>query len=170
MAGRERGGDGPDILIGSSGADTLSGGSDSDRLTGNGGADAIDGGADLDTLVESRDVSFTLTNTSLSTGSEVDTLTFATTDNLKGRFYPMVAVYLFQDADADGTVEEDMMGDDLVWLTLNHPEQAVILGAGGSGLDQSKPAKGRATLYSYSWKGGQETITELDTAEFDVVV
>lgn len=98
-----------------------------------------------------------------------DTLTFKTTDNLKGRFYPMVAVHLFQDADADGTVEEDMMGDDLVWLTLNHPEQAVILGAGGSGLDQSQPAKGRATLYSYSWQRGQETITELDTVEFDAV-
>ena len=69
-----RGGAGPDVLIGSSGADTLSGGSDSDRLTGNGGADAIDGGADLDTLMESRDVSFTLTNTSLSTGLEVDAL------------------------------------------------------------------------------------------------
>ena len=69
-----RGGPGNDALIGSSGADTLSGGSDSDELTGNAGGDAIDGGADYDILIESRDVSFTLTNTSLSTGSELDTL------------------------------------------------------------------------------------------------
>ncbi len=97
-----------------------------------------------------------------------DTLTFTTTDNLKGNAYPMVAVYLFQDADDNGTVDEDASSDDLVWVQLNHPEQAVILGAGGSGLDSSQPAKGRASLYSYSWKAGKETIVLLDSVEFDV--
>ncbi len=86
-----------------------------------------------------------------------DTLTFTTTDNLKGRFYPMVAVHLFQD-------------EELVWVQLNHPETPVIIGGGGSGLDQSQPSQGLATLYSYSWKSGQETITPLDSVEFDVTV
>ena len=79
-----RGGPGNDVLIGSSGADTLSGGSGSDELTGNAGDDAIDGGADFDTLVESRDVSFTLTNTSLSAGAELDTLSGLESARLTG--------------------------------------------------------------------------------------
>lgn len=95
-----------------------------------------------------------------------DTLTFTTTDNLKGKAYPMVAVYLFQDVDADGVVTAE--DSDIAWMQLNHPDQPVILGAGGSQLDQSLPAKGRASLYSYSWKGGQETIIPLDSLEFDV--
>ena len=86
-----------------------------------------------------------------------DTLTFTCSDNLKGRQYPMVAVHLFQ-------------SDELVWLQLNHPETPVILGGGSSELDASQPAKGKATLYAYSWKGGQESIVPLDSPEFDVVV
>jgi hypothetical protein len=99
-----------------------------------------------------------------------DTLTFTCSDNLKGRKYPMVAVHLFQDANEDGTVSDDPNSEDLVWVQLNHPETPVILGGGGSGLDASKSSKGRASLYAYSWKVGQESIVLLDSVQFDVVV
>ena len=64
------GGAGDDILIGGSGNDTLIGGDGNDRLTGGGGVDTLDGGSGVDTLVESRDANMTLTNTSLTIGSE----------------------------------------------------------------------------------------------------
>lgn len=90
-----------------------------------------------------------------------DTLTFTTeTSKLRGG-YPMVAVHLFQEA-APGEEEDPA----LVWVQLNRPDQAVILGGGESGLDKTKPAKGRATLYRYAWKGGQESIDALATSGF----
>ena len=64
-------------LDGAGGADTLTGTSGDDRLTGGTGADFIDGGGGSDTLVESRSTAsnFTLTDTSLTIGSEgTDTL------------------------------------------------------------------------------------------------
>lgn len=62
----ELGGDGNDVLVGAGGADTLNGGAGDDTLTGWLGSDSLDGGAGSNTLVESGNVSFTLTNTSLS--------------------------------------------------------------------------------------------------------
>jgi len=95
-----------------------------------------------------------------------DTLTFTTTGG-KGRGNPMIEVALYQDADSDGTVDEDLFGPDLVYVQLNHPDQTFTLGNGG---DRSKPAQGLARLLQYAWKGGQQSITELDTVEIDVVV
>ena len=65
---------GNDTLIGGSGADSLTGGLGFDRITGNAGADTMFGGDDLDTLAEARDADFVLTNTTLTVGSEVDTI------------------------------------------------------------------------------------------------
>lgn len=98
-----------------------------------------------------------------------DTLTFTQeSDRLRGG-HPMIEVALYQDADADGDVETELMNGDLVWVTLNKPEQStVVLGSGGSGLDPSKPAKGVARLLNYGWKGRQEYIDLLDRVEFDV--
>jgi Ca2+-binding RTX toxin-like protein len=67
-------GDGNDTLIGGSGNDKLQGGgtsccggADDDTLTGNGGNDNINGGPNgFDRVVESGDVNFTLTNTTLT--------------------------------------------------------------------------------------------------------
>lgn len=99
-----------------------------------------------------------------------DTLTFTTTGG-KGRGHPMVEVALYQDVDEDGTVEDGLSGADLAFLTLNAPGQAVILRTGeGTQVDASKPAVGRVRLLQYAWKGGQESITELDRVEIDVVV
>lgn len=90
-----------------------------------------------------------------------DTLTFTIeTSNLRGG-YAMVAVHLFQEA-PEGAEEDPA----LVWVQLNRPDQAVILGGGESGLDKTKPAKGRATLYRYAWKRGTEFIHALAICGF----
>lgn len=61
------------ILNGAAGDDILRGGSGNDTLTGGQGNDSIDAGLGADHLVESGDVNFTLTNTTLI-GNGTDTL------------------------------------------------------------------------------------------------
>lgn len=65
-AGKETmlGGNGNDTLIGNGGDDSLTGGAGTDLLTGNLGNDMLTGDAN-DTLIESGDVNFTMTATSL---------------------------------------------------------------------------------------------------------
>jgi len=81
---------GNDTLLGGAGADLLLGGDGDDYLTGGRGTDTISGGAGLDTLVESRDVNFVLTNTTLTVtgsgiiGAEVDTLSGLEAAHLTG--------------------------------------------------------------------------------------
>ncbi|HET6771285.1 MAG TPA: choice-of-anchor Q domain-containing protein [Actinomycetota bacterium] len=60
-------GEGSDTVNGASGNDTLLGESGDDVLTGAGGNDGFDGGTGTDRLMESGDVDFTLTDTSLTT-------------------------------------------------------------------------------------------------------
>jgi Calx-beta domain/RTX calcium-binding nonapeptide repeat (4 copies) len=67
------GGSGNDTLNGGKGNDTLLGGIGDDILTGGLGDDSLDGGTGIDTLIESGNVNFTLTNTTL-TGNGTDTL------------------------------------------------------------------------------------------------
>ncbi len=66
-AGKETmlGGNGNDTLIGNGGDDSLTGGAGIDLLTGNLGNDVLTGDAN-DTLIESGDVNFTMTGTSLA--------------------------------------------------------------------------------------------------------
>src|SRR5206468_1518375 len=59
------GGTEDDSLTGGAGADTLDSGAGDDSLTGGAGNDSLVGGAGSDTLIESGDVNFTLTATSL---------------------------------------------------------------------------------------------------------
>lgn len=100
-----------------------------------------------------------------------DTLTFTITENIKGSAHPMVEVALYQDTDNDGTVDENLYSPDLVFLTLNTPNQPIVLRTGeGTNVDASKPSKGQARLLAYGWKAKQESIVELDVIEFDVVV
>lgn len=79
----ELGGEGDDVLVGAGGADTLIGGAGNDTLTGKLGNDSLDGGAGSNTLIESGNVSFTLTNTSLS-GVGTDKLANLQVANLTG--------------------------------------------------------------------------------------
>ena len=60
-----QGGDGNDLVTGGSGNDTLDGQSGDDMLTGALGDDSLDGGDGRDGVIDSADVNFTLTNTSL---------------------------------------------------------------------------------------------------------
>jgi Ca2+-binding RTX toxin-like protein len=70
-------------LNGGAGNDTLTGGSANDVLTGGSGNDVIDGGNGIDRLVESANLNFTLTNTSL-TGNGTDSLSNIETASLTG--------------------------------------------------------------------------------------
>ena len=60
------GDDGNDTLIGGDGYDRLLGNADNDILQGEGGNDTINGGAGSDRLVETGNVNFTLTDTTLA--------------------------------------------------------------------------------------------------------
>ncbi len=60
--------------IGGSGADTLTGNALDNEITGGLGSDIIDGSGGANTLVETADANFTLTDVSLTRGSDVDTL------------------------------------------------------------------------------------------------
>lgn len=59
-------GAGDDTVIGGAGNDNLNGGSGDDQLTGGAGNNAINGGDGFDVIVETGNVNFTLTNTSLN--------------------------------------------------------------------------------------------------------
>ena len=67
------GDDGNDTLIGGDGYDRLFGNADNDILQGEGGNDTINGGAGSDRLVETGNVNFTLTDTTL-VGNGNDTI------------------------------------------------------------------------------------------------
>jgi len=68
------GGDGNDSIDGGVGADPINGGNGNDIIIGGVGADPMDGGAGIDTMLESADVDFLLTDTTLA-GLGADTLT-----------------------------------------------------------------------------------------------
>lgn len=106
-----RGGLGNDVLRGGSGDDDIDGGSGNDRISGGGGADILTGGLGIDTLVESRDVSFTLTNTSLTvSGGEVDTISGFEAAELTG-------------GDSANTIDASAftgLSEDTTLATLNH--------------------------------------------------
>ncbi len=77
------GGDGDDVLVGSSKDDSLDGGTGNDVLTGGLGNDRLNGGTGSNTLLESGNVNFSLSNASL-TGLGTDTLTNLQVANLTG--------------------------------------------------------------------------------------
>lgn len=59
-----------------------------------------------------------------------DTVTFDTTiDPLDPQEYPMVAVVCFQDVNEDGVVDTNILGPDIVFSWLDHPDASFTLGA-----------------------------------------
>ena len=78
------GGPGNDTLVGGPGNDYLSGGPGDDVLTGGGGNDTIDGGTGTNRLVESGDVNFVLTDSSLTYGTASATLSGIQQASLSG--------------------------------------------------------------------------------------
>lgn len=98
-----------------------------------------------------------------------DLLTFTYTAQKLGGGHPMIEVSLYQDTNGDGVIDETLLGPDLVYVTLNKPEQSSVpLGSGSTALDLTKPAKGHARLYNYGWKAKQEYINLLANIDFDV--
>jgi hypothetical protein len=89
-----------------------------------------------------------------------DALTFATTAaGLAGWEYPMVAVSCFQDVNGDGAIDTNLVGPDLVYTELDHPDATFTLGGYSSIWTQrgGGPAVCRADLDAYGWKGGKES-------------
>jgi hypothetical protein len=95
-----------------------------------------------------------------------DTVTFAAAvPPLAGWEYPMVAVSCYQDVNGDGAVDTNMLGPDIAYSWLDHPEAGFLLGAyasiwterGGGG------AVCRADLDAYGRKGGKESTRVLAT-------
>lgn len=93
-----------------------------------------------------------------------DTMTFATTlAPMAGWQYPMVAMSCYQDVNGDGTVDTNLLGPDLVYTELNHPDATFTLG----GYSSIWTARGggdavcRAELDAYGWKSGNQSIQVL---------
>lgn len=99
-----------------------------------------------------------------------DTLTFATSvGSLAGWEYPMVAVSCYQDVNGDGTIDTNLLGPDVVYTWLDKPSAQFLLGAYSSIWTQrgGGPAKCRADLDAYGWKGGKESTRVLASVSFD---
>ena len=99
-----------------------------------------------------------------------DNLTFATVvGSIAGWEYPMVAVSCYQDVNGDGVIDTNLLGPDVVYTGLDKPDAQFLLGAYSSIWTQrgAGPAKCRADLDAYGWKGGKESIRVLASYAFD---
>jgi Ca2+-binding RTX toxin-like protein len=138
------GGNANDVIDGGIGADPINGGNGNDIITGGVGADAIDGGAGTDTLRESADVSFALSDTTL-TGLGADTLTSIEVAKLAGG----VSANTIDASTFTGpTVLSGGAGDDLL--------------TGGTGNDVLKGSTGADTI-----DGGAGMDTLMERADVD---
>jgi hypothetical protein len=93
-----------------------------------------------------------------------DTLTFKTTvQPLAGWEYPMVAVSCYQDVNGDGFVDTRLVGPDVVFTWLDHPNASFTLGGYSSiwTLRGGGDAVCRADLDAYGWKGGKQSVRVL---------
>ena len=85
---------------------------------------------------------------------------------LAGWEYPMVAVWCYQDVDGDG-LETGGQTDDLVYAELRHPgDEPTLGGAASLWLTNGGSAECTAVLDAYGWKGGQESVRDLDSVGF----
>jgi hypothetical protein len=102
----------------------------------------------------------------LSLGGDVGFSTTAV--GLAGWEYPMVAVSCYQDVNGDGTVDTNLLGPDVVYTWLDHPDAEFLLGAYSSiwTLRGGGPAECRAELDAYGWKSGNESTRVLDALAF----
>jgi hypothetical protein len=99
-----------------------------------------------------------------------DNLKFATVvGSIAGWEYPMVAVSCYQDVNGDGVIDTNLLGPDVVYTELDKPDAQFLLGAYSSIWTQrgGGPAKCRADLDAYGWKGGKESTRVLASYAFD---
>jgi len=147
---------GPVTLNGETGNDTLVSGPGNDLLTGGADDDSINGNAGADTLVESADVSFTLTNTSMN-GLGNDTirrieqarLFSGDSDNLlDASAFTLGPVTLAGGAGADtlrgGTRNDQLKGGDSADKLFGNAGADLLLG--GAGNDTLRGGAGADTM------------------------
>jgi hypothetical protein len=81
----------------------------------------------------------------------------------------MVAASCYQDVNGDGSGDTNLLGPDVVFTWLDHPDAEIVLGAYSSiwTLRGGGPAECHADLDAYGWKGGQESTRVLDSVLFD---
>jgi Ca2+-binding RTX toxin-like protein len=192
------GGNGNDTLIGNSGDDILNGGNSNDSLTGGNGNDSLVGGNGNDTLigdsgndtliggnstdrvVESGNVNFTLTNTSL-TGNGTDTLSSIEQASLTGgngnnNFNASaftLGTVILNGGDGDDTLIGGSKNDN---LTGSNGNDSLL---GGNGNDTLIGSAGNDTLtggvgldsFRFNAKTeGIDTITDFSVADDTILV
>ncbi|WP_316346829.1 DUF4347 domain-containing protein [Desulfuromonas acetoxidans] len=134
-------------LYGEGGDDTLIGSVSDDYLSGGEGSDAISGNGGIDTLIEARDADMVLTDSALTIGAEVDSLSGITHAELTGGDSANVidaSTFTAGNVTLDGGAGDDILyggsGDDLL--------------TGGAGIDE---------LYG---NAGTDTVAESDDVRF----
>lgn len=93
-------------------------------------------------------------------------VSFTTTvEKLAGWEYPMVDVQCYQDVNEDGYIDTTLLGPDVVFTWLEHPDYPILLGGGWSIWKDrgGGPAECVANLDAYGWKGGRQSIRILAT-------
>jgi hypothetical protein len=93
-----------------------------------------------------------------------DMLKFATTvEPLAGWEYPMVVTSCYQDVNGDNWIDTNMLGPDIVYSWVDHPDAEFLLGAYDSIWKQrgGGDATCRAELDAYGWKGGKQSVRVL---------
>lgn len=149
------GGDGNDTIIGNSAANFLSSGRGDDLLTGAAGNDTLDGGTGIDIVVESGNVNFTLTNTTL-TGNGTDSLS-----NIEGVFL----------IGGSGNNNLNASGSSLAAIALDGEAGNDTL-KGGSGSDLLDGGDGNDTLTggagndSFTGGAGTDRVSETGNVNF----
>ncbi|MFO0928639.1 MAG: calcium-binding protein [Gemmataceae bacterium] len=160
------GSDAGDVLDGGPGNDVLNGGGGSDELTGGPGNDVLNGGLGIDVLIESGDVSLTLTATALTGGLGADTLTAIEQARLTGG----AGNNVLNAAMFPGAVTLDG-GDGADTLTGGLGADVLIGGPGndrlmgGAGVDLVIAAGGSFVLSATSLSGqGSDTLAGVERA------
>jgi Ca2+-binding RTX toxin-like protein len=175
------GGDGDDVitgaadvknhLIGGPGADQITGGGADDFISGGLGDDQIDGGGGTDKLIESGDVSFTLTDAAL-TGLGSDTLASIERGQLAGG----IAANTIDASGFSGSVVlSGGRGDDILVGGAGNDRLRGSSGVdtltGGAGGDVLRAGDGDDSLDSADTVGGNDSLFAdqgLDTCTVDV--
>ncbi len=152
------GGDGDDVIRGEGGADTLNGQGGDDFIAGGTGVNTLDGGAGNDTLSEIEDLNFTLTDTTLTMGSDSSSLSNFEVISLKGgKSNNMLDASLYT---LSGVTLDGAEGDDSLIGTANDD----VL-TGGLGADTLMGGGGNDTVLELNDSRFTLTNTQLDMGE-----
>lgn len=153
-------------VIGGAGNDTLTGDPQDNVFTGGPGKDTITGGGGRDTIVETGDANFILTGTSLTIGTEKDTLSGIQAARLTGGpgNNTLDAANFMGSVVLDGAGGIDTLkggpGDDVL---IGGPGDDAL--SGGRGNDVYTGGPGRNTI-TEAVGGGVDTVVETWDADF----